>query len=64
MTKNFHQRINYEKLLLNLSKETKVSINKISEISDRVLLSRINKALKQLNAILFTKEELKMKLVK
>ena len=64
MKKKHHFRTEYEKMLLTLSQESKISITKkeIQSLSDYTLLFVMNIHLKQLNAIEFTEEELEMEL--
>jgi hypothetical protein len=64
MKKKHHFRSEYEKMLLTLSQESKISITKkeIQSLSDYTLLFVMNIHLKKLNAIEFTEEELEMEL--
>lgn len=64
MKKKHHFRSEYEKMLLTLSQESKISITKkeIQSLSDYTLLFVMNIHLKKLNAIEFTEDELEMEL--
>ena len=64
MKKKHHFRTEYEKMLLTLSEESKISITKkeIELLSDYNLLYEMNVHLNKLNAIQFTEEELEMEL--
>jgi len=64
MKKKHHFRAEYEKMLLTLSEESKISITEkeIKSLSDYTLLFVMNIHLKKLNAIEFTEEELEMEL--
>lgn len=64
LKKKHHFRAEYEKMLLTLSIESKISITKkeIELLSDYNLLYEMNVHLNKLNAIQFTEEELEMEL--